>query len=200
MRGVVSCLVIKKECIGLFMDNSNTIFNIINIFAILLSPVIAVCITLWYQNYKAKQKEKINLFLTLMANRKTFPRPYSVVNNLNTIDLVFQKHTSVLILWHQYYDSLHQKAENVDWEKQNHLYLDMLTEMARILGYKNLKQTEIDKFYTPISFDKQIEISQELQHELLRVLKGTSRFLVFPNECQDKTSELKDQNLVQKKL
>ena len=180
------------------MDSSNTTLNFINIIAILLSPIIAVCITLWYQNYKSKRNDKINLFLTLMANRKTFPRPYTVVNSLNTIDVVFHKHNSVLNLWHQYYDSLHQKAEIVDWEKQNHLYLDMLTEMARILGYKNLKQTEIDKFYTPIAFGQQYEISQELQNELLRVLKGTSHFLVIPKDVQNKTPESDNQNPVQK--
>ncbi|MDQ7818353.1 MAG: hypothetical protein RDU14_15100 [Melioribacteraceae bacterium] len=156
--------------------------EIINIIAILLSPVIAVCITLWYQNYRLKRNDKMELFLTLMANRKTFPPPYSVVNGLNTIDVVFHQHSSVLILWHQYYDSLHQKAEVVDWERQNHIYLDMLTEMARVLHYKNLKQTEIDKFYTPIAYGQQYVISQELQNELLRVLKGTSHFLVHPKE------------------
>lgn len=172
--------------------------EIINIIAILLSPVIAVCITLWYQNYKSKRSAKMNLFLTLMANRRTFPPPYSIVNGLNTIDVVFHSHSSVLDLWHQYYDSLHQKAENVDWEKQNHLYLDMLTEMARILGYKNLKQTETDKFYTPIAYGQQYEISQELQNEFLRVLKGTSHFLMVQKDWQNKAQEFDNQNPVQK--
>ena len=172
--------------------------EIINIIAILLSPVIAVLVTLWYQSYKSKRDAKMNLFLTLMANRKTFPPPFSIVNGLNTIDVVFHKHNSVLNLWHQYYDSLHQKAENVDWEKQNHSYLDMLTEMARVLDYKNLKQTEIDKFYTPIAYGKQYEISQELQNEFLRVLKETSHFLVTQKEWQNKTSESDNQNPVQK--
>ena len=172
--------------------------QIINIIAILLSPIIAVCITLWYQNYKSKRNDRINLFLTLMANRKTFPRPYSVVNSLNTIDVVFHKYKNVLNLWHQYYHTLHQKADVVDWENQNHLYLDMLAEMARVLGYKNLKQTEIDKFYTPISFGEQYAISQELQNELLRVLKGTSHFLLIPKESQEKISESENQNPLQK--
>lgn len=41
----------------------------INICAILLSPVIAVCITLWYQNRAERMKTKKDIFFTLMKNR-----------------------------------------------------------------------------------------------------------------------------------
>jgi len=41
--------------------------------AIVLGPVIAVLITLWYQRYKEKRDLKQRVFFELMANRKAFP-------------------------------------------------------------------------------------------------------------------------------
>ena len=46
----------------------------------------------------------------------------------------------------------------------------MLSEMAMALGYKNLKQTEIDRFYSPKYFGSQMSRQEILFQENLRVL------------------------------
>ena len=42
--------------------------------------------------------------------------------------------------------------------------------MAESLGYKQLKQTEIDRFYSPVYFGSQLSRQDLLFSELLRVL------------------------------
>ncbi len=124
--------------------------EIISIVAILLSPIIAVLITLWYQSYKTKRDAKMNLFLTLMTYRKTNPPTYSMVDSLNMISVLFSKNKTVVELWHEYYELLCQKFDETNYETRSHKYLDMLSEMAReILGYKNLPQTSIDTVLLP---------------------------------------------------
>ena len=50
--------------------------EIINIAAIILGPIAAVGITLWWQQRKEKRDAKIRLFTTLMAFRKSYPISY----------------------------------------------------------------------------------------------------------------------------
>ena len=49
--------------------------------------------------------------------------------------------------------------------------------MTPIFVFK-LHQTDLDKFYTPQGHADQFELQYNLQHELLRVLKNTSAFVV----------------------
>ena len=63
--------------------------------------------------------------------------------------VVFQDNKRVRHAWRDYLDSLNQKSAHFD--NQNSYKLDLLSEMAEALGYKQLKQTEIDRFYSPIT-------------------------------------------------
>jgi hypothetical protein len=51
-----------------------------------------------------------------------------------------------------------------------------MSEMARELGFVNLQQTDIDRFYVPEVHGSQADLNAECQREWLRVLKNTSRF------------------------
>lgn len=148
----------------------------INIIAILLSPVIAVLITLWYQSYKEKRDAKLRLFLTLMAHRKENLITTEHVNALNLIDVVFADHPKVLQLWHEDDDLLYSQPPNyVLWDSK---HIDMLSEIATVLHYGKLKQTDIGKFYFPKAHADQLQINTKIQDELLRVLENTSAFVV----------------------
>jgi hypothetical protein len=150
------------------------------ILALVLSPVMAVLIsvgiTIWYQNRKQKLDAKHQLFRTLMAHRKASPPPFELVNSLNLIDVIFADNHQVVVLWHNYYNSLHQKE--VNWPNAQHQYLDLLSEIAKSLDYKSLSQTDIDKFYTPVAHGEMAEVNWKIQKELLRVLENTARFVV----------------------
>jgi len=156
-----------------------------NILAVITGPVLAVIITLCYQNRKEKRGDKIRLFLSLMAHRKSTPPTFERVNSLNLIDVVFADHPKVLQLWHEYYDLLHTQPSN--YEQWEHKHIDMLSEMAQALGYKKLKQTEIEKFYTPVAHGTQAELNEKMQRELLRVLEHSESFGLTKKEEESKT-------------
>ena len=87
------------------------------ILAIFLGPIIAVCITLWWQNRKEQRDAKLRSFTALMAHRKSMPPSYEFTAALNLIDVVFAKNERVVQLWHELY-ALYQNQRAS--ETQNH--------------------------------------------------------------------------------
>lgn len=166
------------------MEDQTTMKDIINLVAIIVGPIAAVCITLWWQDRKEKRDAKLKLFVTLMAHRKSTPPSPDWVTALNLIDVAFAEHPRVVELWHALYQLFHNQTRT---EAQDHKYLELLSEMAVVLGFRRLKQTDIDKFYSPQSHIDQMVAGTKLQAELLRVLEGTSRFLVAPKVDNSET-------------
>jgi hypothetical protein len=109
------------------------------------------------------------------------------VNALNVIDVVFADSPQVVELWHNYYSTLSNPPANQNFEERNHTYLQMLSSMARSLGYRRLEQTDIDKFYSPIAHGNQQVLNMELQAEFLRVLKNTAHLKVETKDEMMKT-------------
>jgi hypothetical protein len=150
----------------------------VNIIAIIVGPLFAVIITLWWQARKARRDAKERLFLTLMAHRRSFPPAFEWVNALNVIDVVFAENAQVVQLWHEYYAALVNPPVNQNFQQREHTYLLMLSAMARALGYKRLEQTDIDKFYSPQAHADQQHLNWQCQTEWLRVLQSTNKLNV----------------------
>lgn len=149
------------------MDTS-IILSICQIIAVAIVPFIVWVLGNLWQQKKSKEEAKMSLFLTLMANRKSVVITKEWVDALNQIDVVFQDDKKVRKAWREYYDSLDEKSQyNKDRES---FLLDLLSEMANALGYKDLKQTEIARFYNPQAFSNQQQIVNLLNKELIRVL------------------------------
>ena len=154
------------------------IIGIGQILAVAVIPIIIWFGGIKYQNRKAKRDAQLQLFLTLMANRKANPITREWVDALNTIDVVFQENHKVRHAWREYLDSLNAQSPHfqnnnaflLDLLSDNAFLLDLLSEMALALGYKNLKQTEIDRFYSPTYFGSQMSRQEILFQENLRVL------------------------------
>ena len=149
--------------------------------AIITGPVSAVLITLWWQRWKEKREAKLRLFTTLMAHRRAFPPTFEWVTALNLIDVVFAAHPRVVALWHEVYQLLHNPTQT---QEQGHKYLELLSEMGTVLGYRRLQQTDIDRYYSPQIYMDQLVAQTEMQAELLRVLKNsTVVFCHFRCQC-----------------
>lgn len=148
--------------------DTNLILSIVQIVAVSVIPIIVWLAGVKYQDRKAKKQAQLELFLTLMANRQKNPISREWVDALNSIDVVFQDDKKVRAAWRDYLDSLDQKSPHFD--NSNSYKLDLLSEMAESLGYKQLKQTEIDRFYSPIYFGSQQTQQEVLFNELIRVL------------------------------
>ena len=155
------------------MDTS-LFLAIVQIIAVTATPIIVWGLGKKYQDRKAKRDAKMRVLLTMMANRKSNPLTKEWVDSLNIIDVVFQDVIKVRLAWKEYFDSLNNKSPH--FETNNSYMLDLLSEMALSLGYKDLKQTEIDTFYNPQLFLNRENIQNELISENLRVLKHSKSF------------------------
>ncbi|MGH8122068.1 MAG: DUF6680 family protein [Rudaea sp.] len=143
--------------------------------AIFLGPLTGVLFTIWFQQRKERREAKHRLFLTLMADRKPYNMPtIQVAQALNTIDVVFSNNHEVVRLWHSYYNLLAQKPS----EDRNHTWLELLAAMASDLGYKQIKQTDLDKFYMPQGHVDWQANQVKAAQEWLAVLQRTHHFIV----------------------
>ena len=144
------------------------------LISVTLIPVFLYVLGIQLQNRKEKRKAKLDLFLSLMAHRKGNPPAIEFVNSLNLIDVVFQSDAKVRTAWRAFYDSLHPQSQN--FANQNDFLLDLLSEMANTLNYRNLKQTEIGRVYRPQYFDNQLETQNRIATEVLRVLDASEHY------------------------
>ena len=149
-------------------ENIQIMIGIGQIIAVAIIPIIVWVLGIKYQDRKAKKDAQLKVFLTLMADRRTNPITKEWVDALNIIDVVFQDNKRVRQAWREYLDSLNEKSPQ--FESSNSFKLDLLSEMAMALGYKNLKQTEIDRFYSPKYFGSQMSRQEIIFQENLRVL------------------------------
>lgn len=170
--------------------NIQIIIGIGQIVAVALIPLIVWLLGIKYQDRKAKNDAKLQLFLTLMRDRKSNPITKDWVDALNTIDVVFQDDAKVRHAWREYLDSLYEKSAH--FESSNSFQLDLLSEMAKSLGYKNLRQTEIDRFYSPKYFGSQMSRQEILFQENLRVLMNSKSCSegFSDDECEKHKQEL----------
>lgn len=151
--------------------DTQIILTICQIIAVTVIPIIVWLGGAKFQDRKAKKDSKRKLFFTLMANRKTTIILKEKADALNLIDVVFQDDKKVRNAWKDYLNSLNPLSP--DFQNNNAFALDLLSEMAVSLGYKELKQTEIDRFYEPVQFTQDYQIQTKLTKENLRVLRAS---------------------------
>jgi len=121
-----------------------------------------------------------------MAHRKAHLPPFEAVNALNLIDVEFADNRPVVDLWHNYYNLISQK--DVNWGTAHHTYLDLLSAIAKSLGYKALSQTDIDKVYSPQGYAELFELDMKTRLELLRVLQNTACIVVDKKDVEQISS------------
>lgn len=154
--------------------DTTLLLTIVQIISVAFVPIIVWLMGIAWNNRSAKQKAKRDLFFTLMANRKSVMISKEWVDALNQIDVVFQDDKKVRRAWREYFDSLDEKSQyNKDRES---FLLDLLSEMANSLGYKDLKQTEISRFYNPQAFSNQQQVASMINTELIRVLSHSKSY------------------------
>jgi len=175
-------------------ENIQIMIGIGQIIAVAVIPIIVWVLGIKYQDRKAKKDAQLKVFLTLMSDRRTNPITKEWVDALNIIDVVFQDNKKVRQAWREYLDSLNERSPQ--FESSNSFKLDLLSEMAMALGYKNLKQTEIDRFYSPKYFGSQMSRQEIIFRENLRVLMHSKNFAegFSDKEFEDHKSELMAQS------
>ena len=153
--------------------DTQIILSICQIIAVAAIPLIIWLVGNKQMRKKEKLEAKRDLFFTLMKQRKTSYAIQERADALNLIDVVFQDDDKVREAWKNYLSSLNPNS--ADFPNSNAYLLDLLSEMAQTLGYKKLKQTEIDRFYEPqgIIDDKKNErIALEESIKIMRLFSG----------------------------
>jgi hypothetical protein len=150
----------------------------ITALAIFLGPLAGVLFTLWFQSRKEKTDAKHQLFLALMAERKSPYVTTQVAQALNKVDVVFADSQNVKARWHEYYALLHQTPG----EPRTHKWIELLTTMAKELGYKQLAQLDLDKFYVPQGHVDDADFQRKVGRQWARVLESTEHFVVKARE------------------
>jgi len=153
--------------------------EVITVIAILISPAVAVLVSMFIQDRKEKRQNKLQLLSSLIATRHEVMLTAESVRALNLIDVVFHDKTEVRRLWKEYFDMLHNEGldnpiGHAQWNKKK---LELITEMAKTLGYgREITHLDMDRIYSPVGLAEQTQRTNILIDELLRVLKATKRF------------------------
>jgi hypothetical protein len=156
--------------------------TVVNILAILLSPLVAVLVTVYLQNRREKRNQKLWIFNTLIATRHS-PIIDENVRALNMIDVAFHDRPRVRELWHEYLDMLGNEGlnNNLGWGQRQKKNLEMITEMAKHLGYRGtITHLDVDRVYYPVGLGTQSQMGQAIAAELLRVLKASGGVRFVP--------------------
>lgn len=116
------------------------------------APIIAVLITIWYQRRQANIDAKTSIFMDLVSFRYYQPIPWQFSVALNRIDVVYHKEESICRLYHEYYDLINRdlsQAVESDWTRIDEKKVALITAMARHLGYNQIDQIYLQRYYQP---------------------------------------------------
>jgi hypothetical protein len=141
-----------------------SVMGIVNIVAVILSPIVAVLTGQYLQKRSEKRKDKMYVFMTLMKSR-AFGWDIESVNALNVIDIVFSDNKDVRDAWKNHYSALcvSEPKENELKRIQDTKY-KLLEVMAKSLGYKDTINWEtIQNPYYPKGLYNQHSMSQQNQ-------------------------------------
>jgi len=176
------------------MDKFETIMSFLNIIAVVLIPIVSVCIGQYLQNKEVKRKDKLEIFKTLMANRIIWT-PESV-RAMNTIDIVFSKDKKVREAWKEYYSALCIPNPNEIQVKQiQQAQIKLLEAMAVSLGYKDKITWEtIQNPYMPQGMVDSMGQQQVIQNGQVEMAKAASIIaqIVATNSMNGTTEKQED--------
>jgi len=169
----------------------------VDLIVLFFSPIIAVLITIWYQNRQGRRTAKMGLFIDLISFRHHFPLPWQYTVALNRIDVIFHKQNTIRQLWHEYYDLTCKDQVGDVVQRVEEKKIALISEIAKHLGYRNIDQIFLQRYYqTKGSYD-QIVSDTEIRSELLRVLKSTDTLFLLNNKI-DETKNIVVEGKVQK--
>lgn len=150
---------------------NNITLTVINILAVLLSPIIALWISNIAQDNKEKRKEKVQILKVLMTQRFT-TKNIEYVNALNLIDIVFVDSKSVRGAYKNLYNE-YATTMDLNIENNKQIYLDkikkattqLIEAIIKEIGYKDkITWDEIQEPYVPQWLSDEVFLRTELSN------------------------------------
>lgn len=158
-----------------------TLTDIIAIAAVLLSPLVALQVSEALHRRREKRQRQLHVFRTLMSTRASGLAPEHV-QSLNMIDIEFHgsdtRSKAVLNAWKAYLDHLNTlQTDSTIWgSRREDLFVDLLYEMSRYLGYEFDKTHIRRTSYFPVGYGDLESDQYTLRKGLVRVLTGQTSF------------------------
>ncbi len=157
----------------------------LTIAATLLSPLIAVQVSVYLQHRREKRDQRLGVFRTLMATRAANLNP-AHVEALNTIDVAFygsdRKSKAVVEACKVYLEHHNSPTSSENWgSRRLELLVDLLQKMADSLGYEFDKVSIQRTSYFPRGFGDADWDQQQIRKLLLALLKGERMLPIWLN-------------------
>lgn len=151
--------------------------DIINIVAIVLSPMFAVGLTIWLTKKNEKRKEKMEAFKQLMVSR-AISGNYDYVKTLNSLDVIFADSPKVRQAWKELYEEY--AKSNIDHIAILSKRTKLIETIAKDLGYddKIAWNEIIANSYIPnwlVDEWKQNDILKEGQKGFVELVKNAAQ-------------------------
>jgi hypothetical protein len=149
------------------------------IAATFLGPIFAVLLTRYVDARRDQHNRRMHVVRTLMATRRSVLAPEHIAA-LNLIEIEFYRKKRVLEAWKAYFQHLCTPFEPKDEERITReralLRVKLLSEMAKVVGYRIEQLEIIEGGYTPQwTFD--VEAQQHAVRQLFVEIAGGKRSL-----------------------
>lgn len=163
---------------------------IVNISAILLSPLVAVLVTQHLERSRRKKNFRRAVLQTLLANRHN-KVSNEMVQAINVVEFAFHDCPQVRKLFREYIDMLGNNgltATDEGWSQINEKFGDLTTAMAKSAGLgKNLSYQDMVRVYVPQAFALNNERTQQLSDAMLNFFSSPAGGVVAASD--DATNE-----------
>lgn len=155
--------------------------EIINIIAIIVSPIVAVVVGQLLQKRSRIHADKVEIFKTLMISRGL---GWSIesVKALNIIEVIFCDDKSVLNQWKIYYDKLCvEDPSETEMTKIKTEGDKLLEVIAKSLGYKEITWETIQRPYIPNGLKNNMSQQQQFMSDQLSVMNKMNEYMHHMN-------------------
>jgi hypothetical protein len=181
------------------MEKAETVLRIIEILAQFVVGLIIYKATInapsrAVQDQKNREQEeaarnrKLSIFYTLMQTR-TQRLSYRHTESLNMIDIEFNGINDITYSWSEYLDHLNNNKDTDQWRTEaDKLFINMLYEMSKFLGYSYTKLDIKNKFYSPQGHYHQELNQKEIETYLADIVSHRKAFPIVIKQEQDNTN------------
>ncbi len=149
----------------------------ITVAALILGPLLAIALQLGFEHRREERKRKLEVLDTLMSFRGRIFHS-DCVQAVNRIDLVFFHNAEVRRKYAAFYDHLDSDAMKGDEpspeavSKADDLGAELISEMAKDLGYSFDHTVIKRRAYHPRWFNKEIQFLMKSRAALVPLLEG----------------------------
>lgn len=156
------------------MQTSQEAFDAVTVLALLAGPILAVLVGRVLQKRSVAYNERSAVFKALIAGR------YDALSQdrlraLALIEVVFYDEGPVVSAWRAWHEAVTNSSLNDahGMEIRATKYYDLLTAMARVLGYTRLTRNEMERVYSPALLGQVASLRGLTEIEWYRLLKNS---------------------------